>query len=80
MTFRDVYLNSFMSDFGNELEEFGSNASGRGRVHMDLLLQCIEAGTASFSTAQQAACLQHLQTPQRHDAPDKMMNSPRAWL
>ena len=79
MTFRDLYLNSFMSEFGDDLEKFGGNNCGRGRVRMDLLLQCIEAGATSFSAAQQAACLQHVRMQQTH-APCNMERDSRAWL
>lgn len=68
-----------MSEFGDDLEKFGGNNCGRGRVRMDLLLQCIEAGATSFSAAQQAACLQHVRMQQTH-APCNMERDSRAWL
>jgi hypothetical protein len=79
VTFRDVYLTSFMADFGDDLEKFNGNNTGRGRVHMDLLLQCIEAGATSFSAAQQTACMQHVRMQQNH-APCEMGRDSRAWL
>lgn len=59
-TFREVYLNSFVSAFGDDLETFRSNSSGRGAVQTGLLLQCIEASMETFSDALRAACLQHV--------------------
>lgn len=85
-TFREVYLSSFLSAFGDDLQTFRSNSAGRGAERTDLLLQCIgrfcEASMETFSDAQQAACLQHVQTQRRQAAGQPVVQTlaTNAWL
>lgn len=86
LTFRDVYLDSFLSAFGDDLQTFRSNSAGRGAERTDLLLQCVgrfcEASMETISDAQQAACLQHVRTQQRQAAgqPPVQTLAANAWL